>query len=116
VISADGNSHASRNCLHLLASDLAPNQFGYFLLSQVQTLIAQPGASVGNLCVGSPFGRFRSQIGNSGLAGELAIDVDLFNVPQFGSIAAGDTWNFQAWFRDVGGTSNFTDALEILFP
>ena len=29
-------------------------------------------------------------------------------------ILAGQTWNFQAWFRD-GGTSNFTDAVSIPF-
>jgi hypothetical protein len=33
-------------------------------------------------------------------------------------VLAGQTWNFQCWFRDaVGGvaTSNFTDGLSILF-
>ena len=27
----------------------------------------------------------------------------------------GDTLNFQAWYRDVGGTNNFTDAVSVLF-
>ncbi len=26
----------------------------------------------------------------------------------------GETWNFQAWYRDTGGTNNFTDAVSVL--
>ena len=33
------------------------------------------------------------------------------------AIQSGETWNFQAWFRDSNptATSNFTDGLEIQF-
>lgn len=31
------------------------------------------------------------------------------------SVLAGETWNWQAWFRDVGGTSNFSDGVSIQF-
>jgi hypothetical protein len=47
--------------------------------------------------------------------------LDLTQIPQptgFVSVAAGDTWNFQCWYRDaVGGvaTSNFTDGLSVDF-
>lgn len=33
-------------------------------------------------------------------------------------MSAGETWHFQAWHRDsgsMGGTSNFTNGLEIVF-
>ena len=49
------------------------------------------------------------------------LDVDLTALPRPNgthSVVAGETWNFQCWFRDkVGGmtTSNFTDGIEILF-
>jgi len=37
----------------------------------------------------------------------------------FVSIAAGETWNFQAWFRDIGPLgqpqSNFSDGRSIAF-
>jgi hypothetical protein len=33
------------------------------------------------------------------------------------SILAGETWNFQAWYRDLNptNTSNFTDGLSVTF-
>jgi hypothetical protein len=33
----------------------------------------------------------------------------------FVPVQPGQTWNFQAWYRDLGGTNNFTDALSIMF-
>ncbi len=44
--------------------------------------------------------------------------MDLTAVPQpTGNVAVqpGDTWNFQAWYRDIGNTNNFTDAVSVLF-
>ena len=47
--------------------------------------------------------------------------LDLTSVPQpMGSVAVlgGETWNFQAWFRDSSmgaSTSNFSDGLEMTF-
>jgi hypothetical protein len=29
--------------------------------------------------------------------------------------APGETWHFTTWFRDVGATSNFTDAVSLTF-
>ncbi|MDG1984154.1 MAG: hypothetical protein P8M11_06290, partial [Planctomycetota bacterium] len=61
------------------------------------------------------------QIVNSGATGEVTLPLDLTQTPQptgFVSVQPGETWNFQAWYRDsVGGsaTSNFTDGLSITF-
>ena len=56
---------------------------------------------------------------NSGAAGQFQFPVDLTAIPQgAGTVAtsAGQTWNFQAWFRDqVGLGSNFTDGFSITF-
>ena len=48
------------------------------------------------------------------------IPVDLNNLPRpNGTVAvqAGETWNFQCWYRDKnpGTTSNFTDGVSVLF-
>ena len=55
----------------------------------------------------------------SGGAGEFSLAIDLGLIPQGGgttATVAGDTWNFQAWYRDgVGLGSNFTDGIEISF-
>ena len=45
--------------------------------------------------------------------------IDVNAVPQASGtvgVSAGESWNFQAWFREgVGLGSNFTDGLEITF-
>ena len=91
------------------------NKFGYFLLSETQAFFANPGGSQGNLCIGGTLGRFRAQVQNSGPAGAFDITVDLTNIPLFGAILAGETWNFSCWYRDVGGQTNFTGGIEIPF-
>ena len=46
-------------------------------------------------------------------------EVDLLNIPLFGSIVAGETWNFQAWYRDpqgpCGGFFNLSNAVSVTF-
>ena len=58
------------------------------------------------------------QVLQSGPGGSFALLVDLTqNWPVVGVLtpAVGETWHFQAWFRDLGPTSNFTDALALTF-
>ncbi len=104
-------------CRAKFGAALPSFQFRYFLCSQQQGLIPFPGGSLGVLCLGNPIGRFASQIQNSGPAGEFSIDVDLTLLPVSPPVAAkpGDTWNFQAWYRDVANTNNFTDAVSVTF-
>lgn len=100
----------------LLASSLPTNTLGYFLCSEAAGFVFQPGGSQGNLCLSGSIGRVvGGQVLNSGFVGGFAVDVDLTSLPQpQGNVAvmSGETWHFQAWFRDaIGGqaTSNFTD-------
>ena len=123
TITGDGSDEVAQNDLTLLASDLPQNSFSFFLASQTQGNTANPGGSEGTLCLGGSIGRFvgPGQIQNSGAVGEVSLSVDLTSVPQPNgsvAVAAGETWNFQGWFRDsVGGTatSNFTDGLSVTF-
>jgi hypothetical protein len=119
-IAAFGSTLASKNYVALTASRLPRNVFAYFLNSETQGFTALPPGSSGNLCLGGGIGRHVKQVGNSGAAGEFVIDVDLSALPRPGgthSVVAGETWNFQCWFRDDQGgpTSNFTDGIEIVF-
>ncbi len=122
-ISAQGSAVASDNNLTLVASSLAPGSFGFFLTSQTTGLASNPGGSQGNLCLGGSIGRYvgPGQIQQADSVGEIALPLDLTAIPQptgFASAAAGDTWSFQAWYRDsVAGqpTSNFTDGLTVDF-
>lgn len=120
VISATGSTVAADNDVTLLASDLPTNQFGYFLNSQTQGFIVSPPGSQGNLCLSGGIGRYAMSVLNTGAAGSMTLVLDLTNTPTpTGStgVIAGQTWNFQAWFRDVNPTttSNFTDALSVTF-
>jgi len=99
----------------LAAYDLPVNQFGYMLCSQTTGSFTPPG-SQGLLCLSGQIGRFKAQVQNTDKGGDLGIVVDTahlpFNPPK--AILAGETWHFQAWFRD-GGSSNFTDAVTVTF-
>ena len=123
VVDALGSLQAASNALTLEASSLPANAFGFFLTSQSQGQIAQPGGSQGVLCLGGGIGRYvgPGQIKNSGAGGVFQLALDLTQTPTptgLVTVVAGDTWNFTAWHRDaVGGsvTSNFTDAVSITF-
>jgi hypothetical protein len=119
VISATGSTLASDADLTLFADQLPPNQFGYFLCSKVTGFVPNVGGGQGNFCLAVPFGRFVAGLQSTGAGGTLQYVVDMNNMPnhQPPQVLAGDTWYFQAWFRDVnpGNTSNLTDGLEIQF-
>ena len=66
-------------------------------------------------------GRFvgPGQILSSGPDGWFSLQLDLGAIPEgnvFVQVQPGETWHFQAWFRDpVGLGSNFTNGTEIRF-
>jgi len=118
-IRATGSDVVADADFHLVAEQLPPNQFGYFLTSKTQGFVANPGGSQGNLCLGGVIGRFASQVQSSGAAGSFTIQVDLTKLPPPLNVPVlpGDTWSFQAWFRDKNPstTSNFTDGVSVAF-
>lgn len=123
VLSADGSTMVAMNDVTLNASMLPANAFGFFIVSSAQGFIQNPGGSFGNLCVIGGIGRYvgPGQIQTSGPSGSFSLMIDLTSIPQpTGSVpaAAGDTWNFQTWYRDsspMGPGSNFTNGLEVVF-
>ncbi|MEZ6015448.1 MAG: hypothetical protein R3F49_10065 [Planctomycetota bacterium] len=123
LMSASGTAVVANNNLVLSASVLPSNSFGFFMTSRTQGFVQSPGGSQGDLCLGGSIGRYvgAGQVLNSGVAGAFSLPVDLTLHPTptgLVSVAPGETWSFQAWFRDsIGGTatSNFTDGREITF-
>ena len=115
TITATGTALVSDNDLTLNATDLPPGEFGYFLVSATQGFFTPPGSS-GFICLNGDIGRYNapSQVGQGP---SLTLQVDLTNVPVNPSQAVqpGETWNFQAWYRDIGGSNNFTDAVSVTF-
>lgn len=122
TLSATGSSRFADNNITLSAAALPTQTFGFFLASQVQAFVMNPGGSEGNLCLGGNIGRYvgPGQVQNSGSSGEFMLQIDLTSIPTPSgpvSAAAGETWNFQVWHRDsvMGApTSNFTVGLEVL--
>ena len=119
---AFGSGRVADNNVTLTASNLPPNQFGIFAVAPLQGFVpGTGGTSNGNLCLSGSLGRYvgPGEILSSGATGEFQLAIDLQAIPQGGGTAgtsAGQTWNFQAWFRDqVGLGSNFTDGISITF-
>ena len=122
-LEGSGSGSVADNNLTLIATSLPPMAFGFFITSTSQNFVANPGGSEGNLCVGGSIGRYvgPGQIQQADASGAFSLQLDLTNTPQptgTVSISAGETWNFQTWYRDfgiMGSTSNFTNGLEVCF-
>jgi len=123
TIAGAGSASVALNDLTLASASLPQNAAAYFLCSRSRGFVPNPGGSAGNLCLGGAIGRrVGGSIVSSGAAGTVSVLADLTSLPQpSGAVAvqAGDTWNFQCWYRDLaaggGATSNFSDGLEVLF-
>ena len=120
---ACGSSVVADNDTTLTLANLPSNQTVLLVNSRETILVANPGGSQGDLCIGSlAMGRHVNDILNSGASGTASLALDLANVPtNLGrtAVLAGDTWYWQAWYRDVDGggapTSNFSSAICVTF-
>jgi hypothetical protein len=119
-IHAFGSAVAGGHPLALVATGLPSSSAGYFLCSRT-TGSAMPPASQGVLCLGGNIGRISVpvlQVAPQGRRFGRFVDTLALPGNPPSAVAAGQTWYFQAWFRDsIAGTatSNFTDAVAIQF-
>ena len=120
-ISATGTQIIANNDFTLVANDLPPGEFGYFLVGSNQGMLMPPG-SQGVICLActgfggcAGIGRY-NQVGSiiQGPTGSLTIDLDGLPLTPSTAVQSGDVWNFQCWYRDLG-SNNFTDALSVTF-
>jgi hypothetical protein len=123
-ITVVGCTDVDSNSFALIASCLPNYKFGCFLVSDGQAFIPHAGWSLGNLCLGETIGSFTSNVRHTGVIGEIGMEVNLDSLPfpLRGGVLPGQTWNYQAWFRDVIwpeinplATTNFTDAVSVTF-
>ncbi|MEM8710363.1 MAG: hypothetical protein AAGG01_05385 [Planctomycetota bacterium] len=121
-VTADGDgSVASTHAIRCL--DGPPAAPCYVLTSRSTAFVQNVGGGSGNLCLGGAgFGRFATDIGSISASGEYTLTFDPGAIAQpNGSVAAlpGETWYFQAWFRDAGSggaaTSNLSNGVAIEF-
>ena len=113
----------SLNDVELQCVSLPRNAAAFFLASRTQGFVTLPAGSVGNLCLAGAIGRYvgPGQVRNSGLAGAVALRLDLVRVPTPTGpvrVVAGETGSFQCWFRDSASgapTSNFSNGRALPF-
>jgi hypothetical protein len=117
---AVGSDLGSDNALTVFTGDLPPSSFGYYLCSQTQDFVAGAGGSQGDLCLGGAIGRLNrpGEVQVSTAAGRFHLRLDLTSLPSpTGSVSAmtGETWHFQAWYRDANpsATSNFSSSVAL---
>lgn len=123
IISGFGSNVAADNDLVLSATSLPVGSFSFFLTSQSTGFVVGPGGSQGVLCLGGSIGRYvgPGQVQQASAAGNIELALDLTMMPQpngFAQAMAGQSWYFQAWYRDTDNgtpTSNFTDGLQVSF-
>ena len=122
VMSVSGSPIITDNNFTITASQMPAGEWGYFLMAETQGFIPMVGGSAGNLCLGFPFYRFNNagngtgMVLNSGPTGTFSFSPNLTNLPQNVVFMIGETWDFQAWYRDgAASTSNFTDGIEVMF-
>lgn len=113
-----GSDRLIDDSLTLEARRLPPSTFGFFLTSRTAASVQSPGGSQGRLCLGGAIGRYQGATQSSGAAGMISLAVSPLALAQpTGPVSAqvGETWRFQAWFRDANptSTSNFTDAVAV---
>ena len=109
-----GSTSLAANDLVLTASSCPPNVFGLFAFAENQ---ASTPLGDGVLCLAAPISRL--PVVTTDVAGTAVFAFDNQNLPPTAPpLAAGTTWNFSFWFRDVpGGPAGFNlaDGLSVIF-
>ncbi|MEM6671661.1 MAG: VCBS repeat-containing protein [Planctomycetota bacterium] len=116
-----GSSRIADADLIARAYDLPHDAFTAFIVSSADRTPFTPAGSSGVVCLGGSVGVFAApgQVTLTGDSGEGSLVIDLGALPRpSGSVAAaaGETWYFQAWYRDAPAgvpTSNFSDSASI---
>ena len=120
-IHGTGTDRVRLNDLTLNVEYLPSHSLGFFLVSPDHGSQSFPSGSIGVLCVAGPsIGRFvgPGMIQNSMGGTSVSLSIDLNDLPTpFGSrtVAVGESWYFQYWYRDFGSSSNFSDGLRVVF-
>lgn len=122
LIDAIGSDTATSNNLTLRLTDLPGNTFALLLNSQSQGSGPTLGGGQGTLCLGGSIGRFvgPNELRRTLADGTSSLRIDTARIPNGQgnmSVSSGQTWNFQAWFRDLNPavTSNLTNAVAVTF-
>jgi hypothetical protein len=112
-ITANGSNRIAQNDLALLTTGVPPGAAGIYYYGRNATFV--PFGN-GTRCIASP--AFRLPIVVTNEFGEADHALDHNSLPPGGAISAGETWNFQFWYRNAAGGGagfNLSDALRVQF-
>ncbi|MEZ5976285.1 MAG: hypothetical protein R3E96_16025 [Planctomycetota bacterium] len=113
----NGSTTAGDGLVTCRIEDAVPGQAGLLVASQAPGFVAHPGGSMGNLCLSGALARVGVALADG--EGRMLFNLDTSAMPLNPAVAigAGDTWCFQLYYRDhlAGTTSNFSNAVEVLF-
>jgi hypothetical protein len=122
LLDSGGSSSVASDDLLLAADKLPPNQNGILFMGPGQ---GQLPFGDGLLCVSpASVGIFRFAVQNTGVGGDTSFGPGIVATSHArfrpaGRIQAGQTWNFQFWYRDPNGPCgtgfNTTNALSVRF-
>ena len=120
-LDACGTTSLSEDQLVLTGVNTGPDAFGIFFMGRTQTPLQFFGN--GRRCVDDPIAILRYPVRSGGPDGVIQEGPGIVaqgqgGFPSHGQIMAGDTWNFQLWYRDPGacGTGyNVSNALAVTF-
>lgn len=121
ALEVQGSSSLADADLLLWTKDMLPGSVGIFLAGTTADNQPGVGGSFGTLCLGGEIGRVGLPGLSSPVTGEFALRIDPNMIPAptgMTMIQPGETWRFQAWFRDqVNGVvgSNFSDSVAVMF-
>lgn len=116
-LAATGSASAEVGVTDFAGTGLAANGLAMLIASRSAGSVLHPGGSVGRLCLGGTITRVGASVGSADAGGawRYALPLDPWISAPILPIAGGETWHFQTWFRQPGGTSNFTGSLAITF-
>jgi hypothetical protein len=113
---AEGSVRLIEQNVTLSAAPVPQSVFGMFVMASTQQQIPMFAGGQGTLCVGPPIYRISASFQNSGAGNALEHALDFGHLPGGIVFAAGQTWNFQAWFRDTNpSTTNLSSGLAVTF-
>ena len=116
---ATGSANVVDNFMTLEVAGLPTNVFGMCLAGLSQGNTPNVGGGQGTLCITPPLAMMNTHVMNSGSSGSFQVPFDMtqVTVPGWGLPGPGQTWYFQAWYRDQNPlhTTNMTDGYFVMF-
>jgi hypothetical protein len=112
----NGSSEVQDDCFHAYGFGLPPANFAAVFASLGTDNLPMYGGGQGTLCLATPFYRLPGSALRTSVSGTYLALLELAAVGPPPGPQPGETWHFQAWYRDGVGaasTTNLTSAVAI---